>query len=443
MRIVMITAGAAGMYCGSCIRDNTLVAALRELGHDALLVPTYTPIRTDDVDVSQPHVFFGGINVYLEQKFWLFRQTPGFVDWLLNRPALLRWVSRYAVNVNYADLGALTVSMLRGRHGRQRKELRKLSHWLKTEVSPDVVLLTNALLSGIVPTIRQELGVPVLTTLQGDDIFLDALPESFRRECIGLIQENDRLTDGYICTSQYYADYMAGYLGLERSKLQVVAPGINLKGHTLQVKSAAENRLPTLGYFARICPEKGFHQAVDAYIRLRQLPGCPPVRFLYSGWLGANQQRYFQDQQRKLAAAGYAADCQHRECPRHDDKVRFFQSIDVLTVPTIYPEPKGLYLLESWANGVPVVVPGHGSFPEMIAASQAGVLVTPGDVEGLARAVLQLLLDPAKRVELGQNGLKAVQERYHARVMAENTVNLIEQTRDRLRESVSRQASCE
>src|SRR3954468_7836776 len=97
MRIAYLTAGAAGMYCGSCMHDNTLVAALVARGHDALLVPLYTPIRTDEDDVSQHRVFFGGINVYLQQKLALFRRTPRFLDRLLDAPRLLRWVSRFAV----------------------------------------------------------------------------------------------------------------------------------------------------------------------------------------------------------------------------------------------------------------------------------------------------------------------------------------------------------
>src|SRR3954452_14742343 len=158
MRIAFITSGAAGMFCGSCMRDNTLVTALRGLGHDALLIPTYTPIRTDEPDVSQRRVFFGGINVYLQQKSWLFRHTPWLLDRLLDFPRLLRWVSRFAVRTKYSDLGELTVSMLRGRDGKQRKEVAKLADWLATDVKPDVVLLTNALLSGLVPTLKQRLG---------------------------------------------------------------------------------------------------------------------------------------------------------------------------------------------------------------------------------------------------------------------------------------------
>src|SRR5262245_10955746 len=201
MRIASITAGAAGMYCGSCLRDNTLVAALGKLGHDALLIPTYTPIRTDEADVSQPRVFFGGINVYLEQKFWLFRHTPWLFDRLLNFRWLLRWVSRFAVRTKYSELGELTISMLRGREGRQRKEVAKLTRWLADDHRPEVVVLTNALLSGVVPELRRALGVPVFVTLQGDDIFLDALPEPDRMKCVELIRANCQSAAGFICTS--------------------------------------------------------------------------------------------------------------------------------------------------------------------------------------------------------------------------------------------------
>src|SRR5262245_45424030 len=105
MRIAYITAGAAGMYCGSCLHDNTLVGELIAQGHDALLIPTYTPIRTDENDVSLKRVFFGGINVYLQQKNAVFRHTPWTFDRLLDARWLLRWVSRFAVKTEAHQLG--------------------------------------------------------------------------------------------------------------------------------------------------------------------------------------------------------------------------------------------------------------------------------------------------------------------------------------------------
>jgi glycosyltransferase involved in cell wall biosynthesis len=424
MRIGFITAGAAGMFCGSCMRDNALVTALRELGHDALLIPTFTPIRTDELDVSEGRVFYGGINVYLEQKSWLFRHTPRFVDWLFNRPWLLRLATKRAVNTDYADLAELTVSMLQGTHGKQQKELAKLVEWLRDEVKPDVLILTNALLSGLVPTVRRELGVPVLTTLQGDDIYLDALPPDARKRCLDVIRRNDADTGGYIATSRAYADEMASYFGIDRSKIHVVYPGLNLKGHG-GPRPERQAKPPTIGYFARICPEKGFQNIIEAFIQLRKRPGAPQAKLKASGWMGAQHRAFFEAQVKKLADAGLSADFEHVECPDHASKVRFLQSIDVLSVPTTYREPKGLYILEAWANGVPVVQPRHGSFPELIDATGGGLLVEPGNIVALAEALRKLLDDRRVAAELGRQAQAVVSERFTARAMAEATVAIL------------------
>jgi hypothetical protein len=158
MRIAYITAGAAGMYCGSCLHDNTLAASLLELGEDVVLVPTYTPLRTDEADVSINRVFFGGINVFLQQKSAVFRHTPWWLDRLLDHPALLKGLSRRAGSVDPTQLGDLTVSMLRGELGNLRKELEKLVQWLVTEIKPDVVHLSNSMQIGMARMLRERRG---------------------------------------------------------------------------------------------------------------------------------------------------------------------------------------------------------------------------------------------------------------------------------------------
>ena len=231
MKIAYITAGAGGMFCGSCLHDNTLAAALVRQGHDALLIPTYTPIRTDEPDVSQKRVFLGGINVYLQQKLGLFRHTPWFLDRLFDARPLLRWVARFAVKTEASDLGDLTVSILEGEHGHQSKEVDKLVAWLRDEVKPEIVHLTAALLSGLVHELKQRLKVPVLCSLQGDDIFLESLPESHRSRCLALVRVHCREIDGFVATSAYYADFMSEYLSIPRERIHVVYPGLNLTGH--------------------------------------------------------------------------------------------------------------------------------------------------------------------------------------------------------------------
>lgn len=436
MKIVYITAGAGGMFCGSCMHDNTLVAALSRSGHEALLIPTYTPVRTDEPNVSYARVFFGGINVYLQQKLGLFRHTPWFFDRLLDAPPLLRWVSRFAVKTEARDLGDLTVSMLEGEHGHQSKEVVKLVNWLADEVKPEIVNLTNALLSGMIHELKRRLRVPVLCSLQGDDIFLESLPESHRSRCLALVRVHCREIDGFIATSAYYADFMAEYFNVPRSRIHVVHPGLNLAGHggprppldpPPNGGGTREGRPFTIGYFARICPEKGLHVLTEAFHRFKQTPGTEQCRLHVSGWLGGNHHDYFADVRQKLKQRGLEEHFLHVESPDHESKVRFFHSIDVLSVPTTYREPKGLYVLEALANGVPVVQPRHGSFPELVEATGGGLLVQPDDPHDLARALRQLFDNPAHRDELGRKGKEAVHARFHAERMASETAAIYAQ----------------
>jgi glycosyltransferase involved in cell wall biosynthesis len=422
MRIVYITAGAAGMYCGSCLRDNTLATALAAQGHEALLVPTYTPITTDEVDVSQKRVFFGGINVYLQQKFGIFRHTPWFLDRLFDGRRLLRWVSRFAVRTRAEDLGELTVSMLEGENGKQKKEIAKIVDWLAGEIRPEVINLSNVLLGGMAGKLKSRLGVPIVGSLQGDDIYLEALPEPHKSRCLALVREHCQDFAGFIATSHYYADFMAGYLDISREKIHVVHPGINLHGHGSQLPAQIGKPF-TVGYFARICPEKGLHVLVDAFARLQRMPGMESAQLHVSGWLGENYKKYLAGLGGRVAGNAMV----HKESPDHASKVRFLQELDVLSVPTIYREPKGLYVLEALANGVPVVQPRHGSFPELIEMTGGGLLVNPDDPDDLARGLYALATDGVHREELGRRGKAAIHGRFQAHRMAEDTVSVYRQ----------------
>jgi glycosyltransferase involved in cell wall biosynthesis len=327
------------------------------------------------------------------------------------------------VQIDPARVGDLTVSMLKGEHGYQRKEVEKLSRWLATEVRPELVNLTNVLLSGIVHEIKREVHVPVLGTLQGDDIFLEALPEPWRSQSLDLIRAHCREIDGFIATSAYYADFMAGYLEIPRARIHVIHPGLNLTGHG-GPRTVTGGPPYTIGYFARICPEKGLHLLAEAFHILRTTPGSPPCRLRVAGWLGENQRPYLEEIRRKLHGRGHADHFEHAEAPDHVSKVRFLQRLDVLSVPTTYREPKGLYVLEALANGVPVVQPRHGSFPELVEATGGGLLVQPNDPEDVARGLRQLLEDPAQREELGRKGKEAVHRHFNAARMAEKTMEV-------------------
>ncbi len=426
MKIVYLAAGAAGMYCGSCLHDNTLAAALIAAGEDILLVPTYTPLRTDDQDVSLRRVFYGGINVYLQQKSALFRHTPWFVDALLNSPSLIERATRRGASVDPASLGELTVSMLEGEHGRQSKELAKLIRWLQREARPDVVQLSNALLLGMAREIRA-LGAPVICGLSGEDLFLEQLPAPYYERARTLLRERAAEVDGFLAMNDYYANYMANYLDVPRERIDVIRPGINLAGH--DPSPARHGGAPfTIGYLARICPEKGLHNLVAAAEVLAANPHAPPFRVRVAGYLGERDRPYLATIEERMKDWISAGRFEYVGEVTRAEKLAFLSTLDVMCVPTVYHESKGLSLIEALASGVPIVEPAHGVFPELIADTRGGLLADSDSPAELAAVLRRLMVEPGLAEELGRQGRAAVHERYSAQAMAEETAALYRET---------------
>jgi hypothetical protein len=215
MKIVQITPGAGSMYCGNCFRDNALVTALRKMGHDAILVPLYLPLNLDEQDQSAGvPIFFGGINVYLDQYVPFYDRAPRFLrDWL-SSPRMLKWATGKAAKTRPSDLGDMTLSMLRGEEGRQAVELQELVAWLQQQVKPDVICLSNAILIGLVRGLKSGVRAPVFCCLQGEDTFMDALPAAYKDRCWQTLAERAKEVDGFISPSRYFGDLMARRLSL-------------------------------------------------------------------------------------------------------------------------------------------------------------------------------------------------------------------------------------
>jgi len=427
VKIAYLAAGAAGMYCGSCLHDNTLATALLALGEDVVLVPIYTPIRTDEADVSQRRVFFGGINAYLQQKIPLFRYTPRWFDRWLDHPALLRLLAGRGASVDPAKLGDMTVSMLSGEAGNQRKELGKLVDWLIDEVQPDVVHLSNSMMLGLARMIAERCGPPVICSLSGEDIFLEKLTPPHYEQARQLLRQRAAEVHAFTALNHYYADYMTDYLSVERQRIHVIPHGLQLEGHAQspQNPQGPASDLPIrIGYLARICEDKGLHLLVEACERLIEHHGLPQIELHAAGYLGSGDRGYLRQLQ-ECADQGLLTGKfhYHGELDRMG-KIDFLQSLDLFSTPTVYRESKGLPLLEAMANGVPVVVPEHGTFPELIADTGGGLLCQPHDSVDLAAKLAELLHDRNRARQLGQTGQQAIRQRYHAPMMAERTRSL-------------------
>lgn len=423
MRIAYLAAGAGGMYCGSCLHDNTLAAELLRQGHDVVLVPIYTPLRTDEKNVSLHRVFFGGINVYLQQKWSFFRRTPRWLDNWIDHPALLRLVSGHSGSVDPARLGAMTVSMLRGEEGYQRKEIEKLVDWLVDEIRPDVVHLSNSLMIGLARMIGKRCGPPVVCSLSGEDLFLEKLTAPYYEHARELLRERAGDVQAFVALNNYYANFMSQYLGVGRDRVHVIPHGLSLEGHARRQQKPADAPR-RVGFLARICADKGLHLLVEACELLAERPALPSFELHTAGYLGAGDKPYFRDIQRRVSRGPLAGRFHYIGEPNRTEKIEFLQSLDVFSTPTVYRESKGLPALEALANGVAVVLPDHGSFSEMVHATKGGLLCRPHSPLDLADKLAELLENPDLVQQLGEQGRRVVHEDFNVAVMASRTLNL-------------------
>ena len=426
MRIVILTAGTGSFYCGTCMRDNTLAVALHKLGHEALIIPLYLPMMLDEEAATEnAPVFYGGINVYLQQKSPLFRKAPRWVDRLLDSPGALKAAAKKAGMTQAGDLGDLTLSMLRGEEGQQAKELDKLVSWLQADGKADVVCLSNILLIGLARRIKRETGAAVVCTLQGEDYFLDMLPEPYRQQTWDTLAERASDVDAFIAVSRYYGETMQHRAKLPPERVQVVYNGIQLEGYP----SPSARNLPdppVLGYLARMCALKGLETLVEAYILLRADKRISNLKLKIAGSKTVGDEPYVARLQQRLDSAGLTSEVTFLPNVTREEKIAFLQGLSVLSVPATYGESFGLYVVEAMAVGVPVVQPRHAVFPELLAETGGGILCEPNDPRSLADAITELLAASERLRLLGETGQRNVLANFSMERMAANVLKVFE-----------------
>jgi glycosyltransferase involved in cell wall biosynthesis len=416
MKLLFLTPGTGSYYCGVCMRDNALAKQLCATGHDAFLLPLYLPLTLEESAASpDAPVFFGGLNVYLQQRFRWFRKAPRWTDRLVDHPAVLKLLGRFAGMTRGNDTGAITVSMLQGETGAQNREIDKLVEWILQGDRPDAVWLSTSLLAGVARRIRRETGVPVFCSLQGEDSFLDGLPEPWRGEAWLEMGRRVAELDGVSAPSRFFAQLMEKRLGLPAGRVEVIPNGMALDDYS---PPPTGPNPPAIGYLARFTPGKGLSDVVEGFIALRRRGRVPNVRLRCAGTMTESDVPFLEQQKARLAAAGLLSEAEFLPSVSREEKIRFLRSLSVLSVPASYGEAFGLYLLEAMACGVPLVQPDEAAFPEILATSGAGILVKERTPEAYAEAWEALLLDPERAATLGRAGVEAVRNEYSMARMA-------------------------
>ena len=422
MKIIQIVPGFGGtFYCGNCLRDSALVQSLRKQGHDALTIPMYLPLTLNsETQTDGIPVFYGAVNLYLKQNYPWLRNMPRFVERLLNSGPILRIAAHKAGSTRAEGLEEMTESMLLGSEGNQRKELEELVDFLRKE-QPDIVHLSNALLLGLARQIREEIKVPVICSLQDEDVWVDAMHESYRERIWNLMAERGKDVDAFVAVSHFYAGVMQQRMKIPDEKIHVVHIGLNPASYE---PSPPATDPPAIGFLSRMNEENGFGLLIDAFIELKRNERFAPLRLYATGGMTGDDKVFIRRQVQKLKRAKLE-DLVEIQDEYHPDSLReFFRKISLLSVPVLKGEAFGLYQLEALASGVPLVQPAIGAFPEIIEATGGGVVYQPNTSSALAIKLAEVLDSNTQLIEMSIKGVESVSSKFDCRSLTGKMVDI-------------------
>lgn len=427
MNIIQIIPGSGGsFYCGNCLRDSKYVDALRKQGHQVVKIPMYLPLFSDEHDITDIPIFYGAISTYLKQVYPIFRKMPDWFEKLLDSKPMMKMAASMAGSTRAKGLEDMTISMLLGEHGEQKEELDKMVNWIAEHCKPDIIHISNALLLGLARRLKEKTGVPVLCSLQDEDVWVDAMQPKFQQKIWDLMHERAEDVDALVAVSNFFAETMKKLINLPAEKVHTFYLGVDADDyHFIPVKEKPRN----IGYISRMCHENGFDIVVDAFTELKKKPGFEDVKLIATGGSTGDDAKYIKEQKRKIRENNLEDSFEIIDEFEGDTRHNFFKKVSLISVPVRIGEAFGMYLLESMASGVPVVQPALGAFPEIVELSGGGVTYMPNSPEKLSETWAELLSNPEKLEKLSHDGYEGTKKKFNIHNHAAEIIGLYESLR--------------
>jgi glycosyltransferase involved in cell wall biosynthesis len=375
----------------------------------------YLPIFSDEHDLGDVPVFYGAISLYLKHILPSLRKAPAWIDKILNSGPALKFAANMAGSTNPKGLEDMTISMLLGEQGEQKKELDHLVNWITEHCRPDVVHLSNALLMGLARQIREKLDIPVVCSLQDEDTWVNAMADNFRIRTWDLMRERAQDIDTFFAVSEFYAARMKKQLDIPENKLYTHHISLDPDDYIYQ---NSKEKDPVIGFISRMCRENGLEILVDAFILLKKQDDQKRTRLMITGGNTGDDDKYIRNIKKKIRNSGIEEDVIFHKDFEGEGRRDFFSKVSVISVPVLEGEAFGLYLIEAMASGIPVVQPALGAFPEIIDKSDGGIHYSPNNPAILASSLAGLLADPEKLGSLSENGRKGVENHFNTHSQA-------------------------
>jgi glycosyltransferase involved in cell wall biosynthesis len=423
MKIMHIIPGSGGsFYCGNCLRDSKFVEGLRASEHEVVKLPMYLPLFADEHDLTREMpVFYGAISIYMKQLFPAFRKAPKWVDNMLNAKPMLKLASKFAGSTRAKGLEEMTVSMLMGEEGQQKGELKKMVDWIVENCNPDVIHLSNALLLGLAHELSERMHVPVICSLQDEDVWVDVMKQETRNEVWELMASKAEHVSSFVSVSDFYAKEMQPKLKLPDSKIESIHIGLYPEDYEFKLPSEKKR---SIGYVSRLCEENGLDILVDAFIELKKKNEFNDVELILTGGSTGDDKQYLKDIRKKIKRNGLADQVEFHEEFEEEGLKEYFKKVSIISVPVRNGEAFGIYLLEAMSSGIPVVQPSLGAFPEIVGLAGGGVIYEPNEPAKLAGILSDLLSNPEKLDTLSMNGRAGVENHFHVDLQVEKMVRV-------------------
>jgi len=425
MKVVQIIPGSGGsFYCGNCLRDSKYIESIRAQGLEVIIVPMYLPLLPREKNNEEIPVFYGAISIYLKQLFPAFRHAPAWVETILNSKLMLKLAAGLANSTRSKGLEDMTISMLLGEHGQQKEELEKMVDWLENHYKADLIHISNALLLGLAHTLKERLKIPVVCSLQDEDVWVDGMDEAFKEKTWNLLREKAKDVDQFISVSHYFTSFMKEKLGLQEDKITTLHLGVDPADYTY--RNAAEKG-KNIGFLSRLCEENGLDILVDAFILLKKMPGNEECKLLLTGGSTGDDTHFIADQKRKIHQAELTDQVLFIHDFSAEKRNAFLEQVTLMSVPVKHGEAFGIYLTEAMAAGIPIVQPALGAFPEIVSGSGGGVIYPENTPQTLAETLNELLADKEKLRTLSANARQSIEKTFNIHALSKEMASIYQQ----------------
>ena len=416
MKVLFVTPGSGdGYFCGNCYRDNLMAQALHRAGHEVTIMPLYLPLNHIGELQGAAPLFFPATTYYVEQKTG--RRSPKWLRKLFDSKSALSMAASFAGTTTAEGMEDMTFSMIEGTDATFMRHINELVGWIEKEGHPDIIHLSSSLLLGIAKHIKERLHIPIVCSLQDEEVWIDTLaPEFAQRAWLGIIRGAEWI-DQFVTTSHYYEKEvrrrLPGFPAVE-----VIYPGVDVSRYQTEVWPEH----PTIGFFYRMNELDGLDILADAFVMLKKRNNIPHLKLLIGGGYMSTDKSFLNKIRHTLQP--YSKDVTIEDEYTWKRHANFYRDITVLSVPLRFSEGIGLYLCEAFAAGRPAVEPQSGSFPEIV--GEAGITYQPNTATALADALEKMLTDEKKLASCSSSALHLSKTRYNDELTAQHLLKLYE-----------------